>query len=141
MKRISLIIVGSVIFAVTLKAQVRIDSMYIYQFFSEKGYTTAGVYSRFRELQENQIKLIKVSVEDQKRIVLVMEKAKSKKHKQTKLGTKVLFARFMIKDQEHPFLIGRNLIFDMNSYHNYWITDKIDQTWLNDFIQRIKEEN
>lgn len=140
MKRSHLTIIVFVSLSSILQAQVKIDSMFVYDHFLDRGFTTAGASTEFGELKQNNTRLIEVNFQDIDSIASIMAKTKCKKHTQTKLGIEMLFCSASIENQDVNLLVGTNLIVDFSNYKNYWIKDERDQDWIANFIQRVKEE-
>lgn len=106
----------------------------------DRGFTTAGASSEFKELKKINVNLIEVKIQDIERIESIIAKAKCKRHTQSKLGIGMLFCIALIGNEDVDILLGSNLIVDFSNYKNYWIKDKKDQSWITNFIERVKEE-
>lgn len=139
MNKGKILLFSIMISSVSLQAQTKIDSILIYSDFVERGYTTAGASTHFKELGETESSLIKVGVQDLNRIKCILNNANCKKHTQTKLGIGMLFSKLITEKDSINVLISKKLIVDLIYYRNYWIEDNEDQVWLEEFINRVKE--
>lgn len=136
---------------------VQINEIKIYNDFKLRGYTTAGMYTNFDDLRNEQVQQIVISQEDKHKMEKILSTAEKKKHHQTKFGGNLLFCEMRFKDESQwnrvvitdagivYNLLGkpkekRAFITDLTYMINYKITDKEDLQWLSKFIEQVKQQ-
>ncbi|WP_276373028.1 hypothetical protein [Chryseolinea sp. H1M3-3] len=119
-------------------AQMNIHSMHVYEYFPDRGFTTAGLTTKMQELKANGVKKIAVPTSDVELLAGVMNRAKVKKHIQTKIGIGAAFGQVVIASDTLDVIVLNNLIIDLTNYVNYWIKDDGDQALVFKFLQRMR---
>lgn len=119
----------------------KIKEIWVYNYFTERGYTTASAYGEFRWLNENNIEKVKLSQRDVDTLCNIMSDAKVKKLFQTKMGQGVIFAEIITFDNQklRTIICSPNLI-SINAQIDCWISNGLQQKWLSDFKERMSDE-
>ena len=134
---------------------IQIREVKIYDDFQKRGYTTMGAYTHFDDLEKAKIEKTLVSYEEQERLEKILNRAKRKKHFQTKFGTTNIFSEmtFIENNTVHRVvitgvgtsynLLGKSkgeyaFITDLTKMIDYEITNPEDLKWLSDFAERMR---
>lgn len=125
----------------TMEAQINIEDVSIYNYFPERGFTTAGLSTELKALKERQVERFALAAGDVDVIEKIMSNSKVKKHTQTKTGGGAFFGIIQKKSEAIDVIIFSNLIIDMTNYVNYWVIDEKDQSFLTELLLKIKKEN
>jgi hypothetical protein len=126
--------------AKTIPTVFNIKEIWVYNYFPQKGYTTASAYGEFRYLKDNNIEKIKLPQDDVDSLYRIMSDVKIKKMFQTKMGQGLLFAEIITVDNQNLRVIicAPNLI-SINAQIDCWIRDERQQQWLSDFQKKMSE--
>jgi len=115
-----------------------IKEIWVYDYFHQRGYTTAGAYGQIIRLEEQNTPKFKLEQNDVDSLCRIMQEASTGKLFHTKWGVNILFAEIILKDgQKSMAFIGRYAISVDIVKKNYWVKDENSQKWLNEFIDRV----
>jgi len=127
--------------------EVQIQEIIVYLDFQERGYTTAGAYTHFDDLERDGINTIVLSKNEVKKIESVLAHASPKKHKQTKLGVNLVFCKVKYTDRANDYSrvvisIGqeRILVSDLSRMVDFEIVEMSKKQKILDIINRLKQE-
>lgn len=123
--------------------KIDLKEIEIYSDFEDKGYTTAGAYTHFDDLEVEKIEKIEVSFNDFQTLKRIIKNSAKSKHHQTKLGMQHIFALFRSETNNESrvvFNIGSESIFivDLSNMVQYEITNIPDVLWIKEFRTRIQ---
>ena len=124
-----------------MEAQVSIEGISIYNYFPERGFTTAGLSTELKALKERQVERFRLTAKDVDVIEKMMRNSKVKKHTQTKTGGGAYFGIVQKKSETIDVIIFSNLIIDMTNYVNYRVSDEKDRLFLSELLSKIKKES
>jgi hypothetical protein len=124
-----------------LNGQINIDKMSIYNYFPDKGFTTAGLYAELKVLKTGKINLYTLEAADVNIIEKILSNSKVKKHHQRKTGVGPFFGVLHTNSKAIDIIVFKYLIIDMTNYVNYWIQDEKDQTFLTEMLVKIKNNS
>jgi hypothetical protein len=133
----SLLLLGIGLFIVS-NSQIQIRSMVVYNYFRERGYTTAGASTQFEDLKKEQTRKIEVHEADIRFIEKILNSVKSTKHHQTKLGIHNIFCLVTSEAQLIKVIVSPTLIIDLTNYRNYRVEDESQVILLREFMERIR---
>jgi ribosomal protein S15P/S13E len=139
--KIYLFLLSFTLQACSMEAQVKIDSVFIYNYFPERGFTTAGLSTELQQLKKEGVGLISLSYEDSKVIEKIINESVAKKQRQTKTGGGAFFGTCQVGSESIDLILFNNLIVDMTNHIDYWIKDEINRQKISDLILKIKENN
>ena len=97
-----------------------IKEIWVYEYFSSKGYTRGEIYTKFKELEQEDIRKHKLDDAFVDSLKHVFSLAKSKKILPGKCGTNLIFTQFVLNNSD-----CRNIIIGTNGVSDYY-----DLTWL-----------
>lgn len=128
--------------------QSSISKIEVFIDLEERGYTTAGAYSHFKDLVSNGVSKVEVSTKDREKIERILSRAKVSVHRQTKLGIRNVFALIEIKNPEDSAIqinkvvinIGEEETFVVNlsGMKEYKVTLPEDLVWIKKFHGKLK---
>lgn len=126
---------------------IRIDKIYIYSDFEERGYTTASAYTHFDDLKIQETGMVLLEVNDKRRLEQILNNSEQKIHKQTKMGGGLIFCKinynnaFRFSDARVVISVGneKSYIIDLTNTITYKIISLSDIQWLQNFAARIKQ--
>lgn len=121
------------------EAQIKLEKGFIYNYFPERGFTTAGLSSELKQIKQDRREQIPLSIQDIQILHTVMEDSKVKRHFQTKTGGGALFGELQLNSKTIDIIVFNNLIFDITNHVNYWVRDKKNQEILSEWISQIKD--
>lgn len=116
----------------------------IYSEFTDKGYTTAGAYTHFNDLEANNIEKINVKLSDLQELRKAIENCTKSKHRQTKFGGGLIFALFHYAGTDNKdrvvFNIGSESVYVVNlsTMEEYEITNIPDVLWIKKFREQFQ---
>ena len=126
------------------KELIQIDSVKIYKYFVERGFTTMGAYTHFNDLKKQETRQLTVSAVDAEKLQQIMHSAKRMKHFQRKLGGGLVFCEMQFANQTlaSRVVIGLGTevsgIMDLTARRDYVVKESSDVQWLSDFANRLR---
>lgn len=115
-----------------------IKEIWIYDYFETQGWRTPNAYRKFEDFEKENIKKIEINDDDFYSLVNIIEKSKEKRLLPTKLGTDLIFAIIINKNNEiFKVAICINLIQNFSSGRDYWIHNIEHQYWIAEFKEKI----
>jgi len=140
MKKI-LFIIGFLGLNIIGYSQTTIDSIKIYNYFKIGGYTTAGAFGQFKQIDTLKTDLILIPKSQVDSINLILNNSKQKKLMQQKYGMKNVFMIFYIQGIAHKVVYSfDSLIIDFTDNRHYWITKYSDIVDLKKMITNYNTE-
>lgn len=127
-------------------AIMKIESLKVYKYFDQTGFTTVGAYTHFDDLKKQGTQQLYVSSVDAEKLQQIMNRAKQMRHFQRKLAGGLIFCemQFLGQPLESRVVISIGTeasgIMDLSARKDYVIKDSSDLEWLSGFIKRIKQE-
>lgn len=116
-----------------------LSSMSVYKSFGQRGYTTAGAWSHYKDLEKQHIEELVLDKADVDSIQSLMNRSKQKKHFQTKYGVNVIFCKAQIEGSLAKIIItSEKVIVDLTNMRSFYIYHKEQQDWLKGFILKVK---
>lgn len=126
--------------------KIVISEISIYSDFDDRGYTTAGAYTNFNDLESGGVEKMEISFSDKQEIEQIIQEAKKSKHHQTKYGGKLVFAlvKFSEVDNISKVILSVGaesaFIIDLSNMIQYEITLPTDLLWLKDFRLKLEKK-
>lgn len=117
-----------------------IQEIWVYEYFNTAGYTTASLWSKFKELEKDK-NVIKFKLEPTivQSLRDKLQYARTRKVFQEKTGQKIIFSQFVMDDGS-----VRNIIITPNGMIDFYVekkayffTDKFKQGWLDEYYNKI----
>lgn len=128
-----------------VKAQIK--EVIVYLDFQERGYTTAGAYTHFDDLDRERVDTVVLSADDLNNFELALANAAQEKHKQTKFGGHLVFCKVRYADREKVYsrvVIGeglnRILVSDLTRRINFEIVETNHRQLIIDIFNRLKQD-
>lgn len=125
---------------------VQIKEVIVYLDFQERGYTTAGAYTHFDDLDRDRIDTVVLSTDDLNNIELALVNAVQEKHKQTKFGCNLVFCKVRYADREKVYsrvVIGEGLngiiVTDLTRMINFEIVEANHKQLILEILNRLKQ--
>lgn len=141
MKKIILIVIFT--FVLSCKSPMvigEINKFYVYDYFENRGFTTARAYTHFNDMNVSNINKIEINQDDCNKINLILKNIKPRNHFQTKFG-RLMFIEGQTGDKLTKIVIASdNLIVDLSNNSNYILNSTNDKEWLSYFVNKYKNK-
>ena len=125
----------------------QIKEVIVYIDFQEMGYTTAGAYTHFDDLDRERVDTVVLSADDLNNFELALANAAQEKHKQTKFGGNIVFCKVRYADRDDVYsrvVIGeglnRILVSDLTRRINFEIVETNHRQLILDILNRLKQD-
>ncbi len=117
-----------------------IKEIWLYDYFSPKGYTRGEVYSKFQELENDNVQKHKLDDSFVDSLKHVLCRAKNKKILDGKCGTNLIFAQFVMQDDDcRNIIIGTNGISDYFNLRGLYFDDVTKNKYWIDYYNKITD--
>lgn len=117
-----------------------IKEIWLYDYFSPQGYTRGEVYSKFQELEDDNVQKHKLDDSFVDSLKHVLCRAKNKKILDGKCGTNLIFAQFVMQDDDcRNIIIGTNGISDYFNLRGLYFDDVTKNKYWTDYYNKITD--
>ena len=118
-----------------------IREIWVYDYFPARGYTTAGAYGEIIRLERENTPKFKLEQNDVDSLCRILRETSAGKLFHTKLGGELVFAEIILENGKNlKTIIGFNVI-SVDIGKNYWIKDEESRKWLEEFVNRVRNED
>lgn len=122
------------------------DSLYkieLYDFNEKGGTTTAGAFSNFKDLINQQVPTITLDSTDTEMIKQILKSSRKTILRQSKTGIYLLYLKFYFLSEKlpHYVMLSYDSSFtDFSDKSIYFISEENYRTWLREFQERFRKE-
>lgn len=128
------------------ETDIQIKEISVYLDFQDRGYTTAGAYTHFDDLEKKSVQKIKLTEGELNVIEITLNNATQKKHRQTKFGGNLIFCKIKFTDKKIVYSrviisIGQDkiLICDLTKMVTFEIKDSNNRQLLLNIVDKLKK--
>jgi hypothetical protein len=124
--------------------QVQIESVRVYKYFAERGFTTMGAFTHFDDLKKQETEQLNISSVDTEKLQQIMNDAKKMKHFQRKHPGGLIFCEMQFanptRESRVVISIGKSDagVMDLTARKDYVVRTPSDVQWLSEFANRLK---
>lgn len=112
---------------------IHTQTMYLYEFFPNRGYTTMGAVGQFIDLEKSNVKKIELSQNEVAQFEVILSRIEAKRHYQTKLNG-CFFSTYIKDGLKNNILLSTNCIINLSNRKQYKIENTKYQEWINDLL-------
>lgn len=119
-----------------------IEEIWIYDYFSPGGYTTAGAYGQIIRLEKHNTPKFKLEQSDVDSLYRILQNASPYKFFHNKWPAPLIFAEVILKDGQRSMVFSTSDMISIEIIQkNYRINDENNKKWLFEFRDRIIKEH